>query len=413
MRSRFIKLVEEGDLSFSQVCARFGISRKTGYKWLQRYREEGDAGLLERSRAPHQHGRRVSAAVEAAVRAILDAHPDWSDSRVRAALEAQAVEPLPALSTIGAIARRTEAKAEDAPGGSRSQANDRWRLRVGPPSVAFGRQHRAYLVQDEATGFVLAADVLPEEGEGGQREILERAWKRHGLPGRLVWPSEGPAEGGAGAEHSPLTVACLRQGIQVEFAAPKSAVTSAETDAANWDALRSKLRHLPGGADLGGLGRRTATGSPPQADPWAVLAREWRESLPRWRGRLSAWVDAQNGGAPDRSESVRGPAALYRPSRRQWDTRLDGVPSPVAAPDAELRRRVSEKGLIHFNGQRWLLGRAFAGCDVDLAPLLEDGRLRVSFASYPLGWLEDDGADLVEGAMARRVLPVDQAEVDA
>lgn len=146
-----------------------------------------------------------------------------------------------------------------------------------------------------------------------------------------------------------------------------------------------------------------------RSDRWAVLAREWRESLPRWRGRLSVWVDAQNGGAPDRSESVRGPAALYRPSRRQWDSARETLPSPVPAPEAELRRRVSEKGLIHFNGQRWLLGRAFAGCDVDLAPLPEDGRLRVSFAGYPLGWLEDDGAGAVEGAVARRVQPMDQA----
>ena len=52
MRERFIKLVEEGGLPFAHVCARFGISRKTGYKWLNRFRAEGPAGLLERDRAP-------------------------------------------------------------------------------------------------------------------------------------------------------------------------------------------------------------------------------------------------------------------------------------------------------------------------------------------------------------------------
>ena len=57
-RARFIAAATGGEWSMTALCEEFGISRKTGYKWLERYRERGVAGLEERSRAPRAHGRR-------------------------------------------------------------------------------------------------------------------------------------------------------------------------------------------------------------------------------------------------------------------------------------------------------------------------------------------------------------------
>ncbi|WP_221031202.1 helix-turn-helix domain-containing protein [Actomonas aquatica] len=394
MRSRFIKLVEEGSLTFTQVCARFGISRKTGYKWLKRFREQGDAGLHELSRAPLQHGRRVAPAIERAVRAVLERHPEWSDGKVRAALAADGLEPLPALGTIEAIRQRPE-RGRVAVDASRLQVNDVWRLVVGPASVAFGVNHRGYALWDEATGFVLAADVLPEDGEGGRRTLVRRACAQHGLPTRLRWPVEALLEeAGTLGYHTPETVELMRQGVQVEFVAEAVVLpvanVNAEADEAVWGALRERLRHLPAGADLGGLGRRAGGESREVGE--AVFVREWRESLPRWRGRLSAWADGHNAGARDAAGALTGPATRYRPSRRGW--REAGAVAADAGA-AESTRRVSEKGLLHFEGQRWLLGRAFAGCDVELSALPETGRWRVSFAGQALGWLES--ADALDG----------------
>jgi transposase len=59
-RMRFMLAVDEQEESFSTVCRRFGVSRKTGYKWLDRYREAGVQGLVERSRAPQRHDHAVS-----------------------------------------------------------------------------------------------------------------------------------------------------------------------------------------------------------------------------------------------------------------------------------------------------------------------------------------------------------------
>jgi len=52
-RVRFVSDVEDGELTVSELCERYGVSRKTGYKWLERFEEGGAEGLVERSRRPH------------------------------------------------------------------------------------------------------------------------------------------------------------------------------------------------------------------------------------------------------------------------------------------------------------------------------------------------------------------------
>src|SRR5438270_12553502 len=63
-RMRFVTAAEAGQETMTALCRRFGLSRKTGYKWLARYRLEGIDGLIERSRAPHTHPQLVTAVAE-------------------------------------------------------------------------------------------------------------------------------------------------------------------------------------------------------------------------------------------------------------------------------------------------------------------------------------------------------------
>ena len=74
-RIRFVMAASEEDAVISEVCAEFGISRQTGYKWLGRYRAEGVEGLKERSRAPFRHGRARDEALAAAALALRERHP--------------------------------------------------------------------------------------------------------------------------------------------------------------------------------------------------------------------------------------------------------------------------------------------------------------------------------------------------
>ena len=101
-RMRFVIAASEDEAVMSEICAEFGISRQSGYKWLERYRREGAEGLKERSRAPIRHGRaRDEELVEAAL-ALRERHPTWGPKKLRRKLGERFPEaPAPARSTIG------------------------------------------------------------------------------------------------------------------------------------------------------------------------------------------------------------------------------------------------------------------------------------------------------------------------
>ena len=103
-RMRFVTAAETREETMTALCRRFGLSRKTGYKWLERYRLGGLAGLSERSRAPHAHPQAVSAAIAERCLAVRRAHRSWGPVKVRAWLERDdPATPWPAASTIGEL----------------------------------------------------------------------------------------------------------------------------------------------------------------------------------------------------------------------------------------------------------------------------------------------------------------------
>ena len=67
----------------AELCRRFGISRQTGYVWLRRYRVEGEAGLVDRSRRPRSHPWSTSEVMVEVVCAVRRAHPAWGGRKIR------------------------------------------------------------------------------------------------------------------------------------------------------------------------------------------------------------------------------------------------------------------------------------------------------------------------------------------
>ena len=82
-RMRFVTAVEAGQETVTALCRRFGFARKTGYKWLERYRRDGIDGLSERSRAPREHPQAVSSTTAKRCLAVRRRHPTWGPVKVR------------------------------------------------------------------------------------------------------------------------------------------------------------------------------------------------------------------------------------------------------------------------------------------------------------------------------------------
>src|SRR6266508_2917969 len=161
-RMRFVMVVEAREEAFAAVCRRFGVSRKSGYKWLERYGEAGVEGLVDRSRAPLHHPQAMTEESAERCLAVRRAHPTWGPVKVRAWLERRAPQtPWPVASTIGALF-------------DREGLTVRHRLRSdnGPPFASRGAGGLSKLSVK-----VIKAGVVPERiapGKPQQNGRLER-----------------------------------------------------------------------------------------------------------------------------------------------------------------------------------------------------------------------------------------------
>lgn len=97
---------ERDQLTVAEVCRRHGISRKTFYVYLARYRTEGSAGLAPRSRRPKNSPSRTTSEIESLVVQLRGAQPRWGARRIRNELVRRGVAGVPAVSTVHAILRR-------------------------------------------------------------------------------------------------------------------------------------------------------------------------------------------------------------------------------------------------------------------------------------------------------------------
>jgi transposase len=106
-RLRFVALADGGEETMAELCRQFGISRKSGYKLLARYAEEGVEGLRDRSHAALHHPHAVSEVVEQRIVALRTEHPSWGPRKLRARLQMlDSATAWPVASTIGEIVRR-------------------------------------------------------------------------------------------------------------------------------------------------------------------------------------------------------------------------------------------------------------------------------------------------------------------
>ena len=106
-KQRFVNLAHSGRFTVTELCAEFGISRKTGHKWLARHAEAGMKGLEERSRAPHGVTGRTPDGIERLIVGGKRLHPTWGPKKIRRLLETRhGLERAPAVSTVGEVLKR-------------------------------------------------------------------------------------------------------------------------------------------------------------------------------------------------------------------------------------------------------------------------------------------------------------------
>lgn len=366
-RVKFVAAYLEHEACFSDLCLDFGISRKTGYKWVRRYESEGPPALQERSRAPHSHPNATSSDIVQAILTIRRRHPRWGPRKVQVVFQRQRPHAVvPAASTIGDILKRHGLVRPRRRVRRSSPYVDRLRQYDAPNAVwcadfkgcfpiggqRGGARCHPLTISDGYSRFLLRCRGLRRPLSQYARRVFESAFCEYGLP-RAIRTDNGPpfstlAPGGL----SRLSVWWIRLGIRPE-------------------------RIMPGRPEQNGRHERM------HRTLKAETAKPPRSSFSAQQRAFDRFRLEYNEVRPHEALGQEVPASLYRPSLRSYPDRL---PEPEYPTHFETRVAYPN-GVISFGTTQWYVSNCIAGERVGLEPC-DDGRWRVHFGWVPIGILD-------------------------
>lgn len=370
-RVHFITKVHESDESFTALCRHFGISRKTGYKWVARYEKLGPAGLLERPPVAQHSPHRTDEALITAILELRKEHPTWGPKKLKARLEALGNADVPAASTIGDMLkkhglvrprRRRVAVPPFSPHPLSPAAlpNDTWCVDF-KGHFALGDRTRCHplTVTDQATRYLLKCEAVDKPDEAHVRPHFERAFHEFGLPLRIRSDNGPPFATMAAGGLSALSVWWIKLGILPE-------------------------RIEPGKPQQNGRHERMhKTLQEDAATPPSATRREQQLGFDRFR-------HVYNDVRPHEALEQKTPASRYTPSRRT-------MPATLLSPDypdtMQIRRVDTTNGLLSWQGHTVRVGGPLNGEPVGLEPIDGDA-WRLFYGPVVLGELRLRGKQL-------------------
>src|ERR1700728_1902577 len=227
-RIRFVIRLQDGE-SMASLCREFGISRKTGYKILERYQECGLEGLTDRARRPHRYANSLPEQVKAAIVAAKREKPSWGARKIRERLLRRLPHEVkvPACSTIHAIldrdglvtrAKRSRTHTECTPLSSGLVPNALWCTDY-KGEFKLGNQRYCYplTVTDHASRCLLLCEAMESNQEQFAFTAFERLFQERGLPQAIRSDNGLPFASPNGLFNlSKLSVWWLRLGITIE-----------------------------------------------------------------------------------------------------------------------------------------------------------------------------------------------------
>lgn len=194
-RLKFVQDALSDRFTMAEVCARYGVSRPTGYKWIARHAEEGRRGLADRSRAPRTCPHTLSATMTELMVTTREAHPFWGARKILAVLQARhpRLREWPAASTVadllarrGLVKRRRTRRPTTHPGVVPAAADDPNDLWTADFKGQFRTGDHAYCypltIADLASRFLLTCHGLRSTKCEVAKPIFERAFREYGLP---------------------------------------------------------------------------------------------------------------------------------------------------------------------------------------------------------------------------------------
>jgi len=362
-RMRFVIRFQDGE-TMASLCREFGISRKTGYKILDRYEQSGVEGLCDRTRRPFRYANQLPEPVEAAIVAARREKPSWGARKIRERLLRRLPHAVkvPACSTIhavldrhGLVSRptRSRTRAQGTPLSEGLKPNDLWCTDYkGEFQLADKRYCYPLTVTDHASRYLLLCEALQSNREDPAFMAFERLFKERGLPQAIRSDNGVPFASPHGLFNlSKLSVWWLRLGISIE-------------------------RIRPGHPQQNGRHERMHLTLKQEA------TRPAGQNFLQQQAKFDNFIQQFNQERPHEALAMQCPAEVYTASSRAYQ----GIPEPHY-PFHDKTVVVTSCGRLCLYRKKINLSKSLAGQAVGIKEV-DSGIWLVSFMQYDLGYID-------------------------
>src|SRR6202158_1690380 len=362
-RMRLVLRLKDGE-SMASMCREFGISRVTGYKIYERYKECGLEGLTDRARTPYRYANKLPAQLEAIIVTMRRDKPTWGARKIRERLLRKLPNDVrvPARSTIHAIMdrhglvarqRRSRTRTEGTPLSQGLTPNALWCTDYkGEFMLGDKRYWYPLTVSDHASRYLMLCEAMESVKEQAAFTAFERLFKERGLPQAIRSDNGVPfASPNSLFNLSRLSVWWLRLGITIE-------------------------RIQPGHPQQNGRHERMHLTLKNETTRPAGMNSLQQQS------KFDEFLEEFNQERPHQALDMKCPAEVYTPSTRPYR----GLPE-LHYPFHDQTIYVTSCGRVCLHRKKINLSTVFAGQAIGLKEV-EEGIWLVSFMDYDLGYVD-------------------------
>lgn len=362
---RFIGDYLNGLFDFSELCDRYGISRKTGYKWVDRYVEEGVDGLKDKSRKPKYHPRMTPEDIVKEILTIRKRHPSWGGSKILKIMDRKNLGwELPSRATVyeilnrhGCIEKKRRKPRRSHPGKPTTVANSPNSLWTADFKGQFKTRNGVYCypltIADSYSRYLLDCRGLLGTTLKDTKRVFKRMFNKYGLPERIRTDNGIPFASNALGRLSQLSIWWIRLGVFPELIEPASPQQNG----------RHERMHRT---------LKAETTRPPEY------------TLQKQQHRFNVFLKEFNEVRPHEALGQETPASKYKCSTRKMPRRLP----QIEYPGHYEVRRVSNNSGVRWNHVRIPVSQILAGEYIGLEEV-DDGLWDVFFGPVWLGRLDE------------------------